>query len=147
MKDELIKKSDGYMPREIAIIFLTNKHSKTASFRRRCFHAMEKVVEPVSRSTRFNVSAPKTGSQRLQARLQKANAAQLHKWAKRTQYRGNRYQDLLFEAQANGEEKLSAMLQQQIAAHDALCQAISAELTSRASRGIGYRKPIKYAGI
>lgn len=135
MKDELIKKSDGYMPREIAIIFLTNKHSKTASFRRRCFHAMEKVVEPVSRSTRFNVSAPKTGSQRLQARLAKASAAQLHKWHRRTLRRGNNLLDMRdkvsFTSDNAEAEKLVEALNQRINMHDALCEAIQTELSRR----------------
>lgn len=157
MRDALTQKSDGFMPRSIAITLLTSNQSKTAAFRRRCFRATEKVCEPKSRSTALNVSAPKTGAQRLQARLSKASAAQLHKWAKRTLARGERYQDLLFETQAKlmnvqpedvpELERVEKLLTQQIVAHDGLCEAISAELTTRAARGKGYRKPIKRSKI
>lgn len=137
----------GFMPRSIAITLLTSKYSKTNGFRKRCFHAMERVVEPVSRSTRLNVNAPKTGEQRLQARLVKSTAAQLHKWAKRTVRRGNRYQDFLSDAQTTGEKQPADLLQQQIAAQDALGEAIQNELTARSTRGIGYREPInKWSG-
>lgn len=132
----------GFMPRSIAITLLTSNQSKTASFRKRCRRAMERVSEPVSRSTALNVSAPKTGAQRLQAHLSKASVKQLVKWAKRTLVRGNRYQDLLAEIEDNApfesdqaqHEAQLDLLHQQIAAHDALCEAINAELTSRATR-------------
>lgn len=142
----------GFMPREIAIIFLTSKPSKTNGFRKRCFRAMGRVCEPLSRSTALPVSAAKTGAQRLQARLSKATAAQLHKWAKRPLRRGNRYSDqrddVLFEDGIADEEKKKIMdlLDKQVAAHDALCEAIQNELTARSTRGIGYAKPIKWSG-
>lgn len=154
MRETLTQKSDGFMPRSIAITLLTSNQSKTNSFRKRCFRAMARVCEPVSRSTQLDISAPKTGEQKLQARLNKANAAQLHKWAKRTLARGNRYQDLLLDTQEKltdaPAEDMNTLwaaekaLLQQIAAHDGLCEAINAELALRATRGIGYRKPIKF---
>lgn len=121
----------GFMPRSIAITLLTSKQSKTNGFRKRCFRAMECVCEPLSRSTALPVSAAKTGAQRLQARLTKATAAQLHKWGKRTLRRGNRYQDFLSDALATGEKQPADLLQQQIAAHDGLCEAINTELKGR----------------
>lgn len=101
---------------------------------------MERVCEPLSRSTALPVSAAKTGAQRLQARLSKATAVQLHKWAKRTLRRGNRLTDIRDETE---DEKLVELAGGQIAAHDALGEAIIAELTLRATLGIGYRKPVK----
>lgn len=140
----------GFMPREIAVLFLTSKHSKTNGFRKRCFRALERVCEPVSRSTTLPINAPKTGAQRLQARLAKATAAQLHRWHTRTLRRGNRYQDqrdnVFFDVGSDAAEKdkITDLLDKQIAAHDALCEAINAELTARATRGIGYRKPVRF---
>lgn len=144
----------GFMPREVAVIFLTSKHSKTAGFRKRCFRAMERVCEPKSRSTTLSVSAPKTGAQRLQARLVKATAEQLHRWAKRTLTRGNRYEDLRFETQRDLEtapaEEMETLwaaektLTQQIVAHNGLIDAINAELTARSTRGVGYRQPVRF---
>lgn len=152
----MTQKSDGFMPREIAVTLLTSSQSKTASFRKRCYRAMEREVEPTSRSTRFTTNVPKTGSQKLQARLAKANAKQLLTWQKRTLRRGEKYQDLLFETQAkltdavaedmNGLWATEEALLKQIAAHDALSEAIQNELTKRSARGIGYREPIKWTG-
>lgn len=138
------------MPREVAITLLTSNYSKTNGFRKRCLRATERVCEPVSRSTPLNISAPKTGEQRLDARLKKSTAAQLQKWAKRTLARGNRYMDqkdnVFFEVGISDDEKqkIEALLNQQISAHDRLCEAINAELTSRSARGKGYRKPVKF---
>lgn len=140
------------MPREIAITFLTSKYSKTNGFRKRCFRAMERVCEPVSRSTALPISAPKTGAQRLQARLSKANAKQLLTWHKRTLARGNNLLDVRDKVaftshNPEGDGEVAGMLEllsKQIAAHDALCEAINAELTLRSTRGIGYRKPEKF---
>lgn len=142
----------GFMPRPVAVALLTSNQSKTNSFRKRLIRATERVVEPVSRSTALNISAPKTGSQKLQSRLSKANAKQLLTWQKRTLARGERYQDLLFEAQAkmmNGKvedvpelERVEKLLTQQIAAHDALSEAIHNELTTRSARGKGYKGKI-----
>lgn len=147
----------GFMPRNVAIALLTSNQSKTNGFRKRCFRAMERIVEPVSRSTALNVSAPKIGAQRLQARLAKATAAQLHRWHKRTLLRGERYQDRLFETQAKlmnvqpeyvlALERAERLLTQQIQAHDGLCQAIIDELTNRAARGKGYKQPVRYRKI
>lgn len=143
----------GFMPRNVAIALLTSNQSKTNGFRKRCFRAMERVCTPLSRSTALPVSALKTGAQRLQARLVKASAAQLHRWHKRTLRRGNRLQDqrdnVFFEVGINDEEKekIDTMLQQQTASHDGLCQAIIDQLTNRAARGKGYKKPLKYRKI
>jgi hypothetical protein len=144
--------STGFMPKNVAIALLTSGQAMTNPFRKRCLHATERVCEPVSRSTALPVSAPKTGSQRLQARLKKATAAQLHKWAKRTLARGNRYRDqhddVLFEMTPDPEkEQILELLGKQIAAHDALCEAIQTELTSRSTRGIGYKKPVKFKNL
>lgn len=146
----------GFMPRPVAVALLTSNQSKTNSFRKRLIRATERVVEPVSRSTALNISAPKTGSQKLQSRLSKANAKQLLTWQKRTLRRGEKYQDLLFETQAkltdavaedmNGLWATEEALLKQIAAHDALSEAIQNELTKRSARGIGYREPIKWTG-
>lgn len=142
----------GFMPRGVAITLLASNYSKTNSFRKRCLRATERVCEPVSRSTQLDISAPRTGEQRLNARLKKATAAQLNRWAKRTLARGNRYQDMLAEVedrapleadQAQHEAHLG-LLHQQISAHDRLGDAINLELTDRAGRGKGYRKPVKF---
>lgn len=140
----------GFMPRSIAITLLTSRQSKTNGFKKRCFRAMERVCEPKSRSTALPVSAPKTGAQRLQQRLAKATAAQLHRWAKRTLARGNRYQDqrdnVFFEVGIDAEEKekLTDLLDKQIVAHNGLIDAINAELTARSTRGVGYRQPVRF---
>lgn len=143
MKDALTQKSVGYMPREIAVTLLTSPQSKTAGFRKRCYRAMERVVEPVSRSTRFNISAPKTGAQRLAARLKRATAAQLHKWHRRALRRGNNLMDIRDKVAFNshnpeGDSEVATMLERlskQIAAHDSFCEAITAELDFRRQRG------------
>lgn len=149
--------NSGFMPRNVAIALLTSNQSKTNGFRKRLFRAMEKVCEPLSRSTALPVSAPKIGAQRLQARLVKASAAQLHRWHKRTLRRGERYQDRLFETQAKlmnvkpedvpALERVERLLTQQIQAHDGLCEAIANELTNRSARGKGYQERFRYRKI
>lgn len=126
------------IPPEVATALLLSGQSMTARFRKVCQMARQRVVEPVSRSTALNVSAPKIGAQRLQARLAKASAAQLHRWHKRTLRRGNRYQDLYSDIDLHADPSKDAQvkwIEQQMAAHDGLCQAIIDELTSRATRG------------
>lgn len=141
------------MPAEVATTLLLSGQSMTRRFRKICQMARQRIVEPVSCSTALNVSAPKTGQQRLQARLSKANVKQLLTWQTRTLRRGNRLQDArdnaFFELWSDEVEKEKAlsMLSQQIAMHDALCEAINAELTMRSARGIGYRKPIKRSKV
>lgn len=112
---------------------------------------MECIVEPISRSTRLNISAPKTGEQRLQARLSKANAKQLLTWHKRTLRRGNNLLDMRdkvsFTNDSEESRKLVEVLSQRIDMHDALCEAIQAELDKRRQRGVGYRKLIKFEKI
>lgn len=134
----------GFMPRSIAITLLTSSQSKTNGFRKRCFRAMEKICVPLSRSTALPVSAPKTGQQRLQSRLAKASAAQLHRWWLRTVRRGNRFQDLYSDIDLHADPSKDAQvkwIEQQIVSHDALCETINTELTNRAARGKGYQKP------
>lgn len=141
----------GFMPREIAVTLLTSPQSKTNGFKKRCFRALEKVCEPQSRSTQLNVSAAKTGEQRLQSRLTKANAKQLFTWHKRTLRRANNLLDMRdkIEFTNDNEEsrKLVEVLSQRISAYDRLCEAINAEVTARSTRGKGYRKPIKFEKI
>lgn len=150
MKTQIQTSNTGFMPRAVAITLLTSRFSKTNGFRKRCLRATERVCEPLNRSGDAHFSAPKTGEQRLDARLKKATAAQLNRWSKRTLARGNRYQDqkdnVFFEVGISDDEKqkIAALLDRQISAHDRLCEAINAELTSRSARGKGYRKPVKF---
>lgn len=112
--------------------------------------ARQRIAEPISRSTALNVSAPKIGAQRLQARLAKASAAQLCRWHNRTLRRANRLQDTRDAVAATshnpeGDLQVAAALEtlsKRIAAHDGLCEAINTELTNRAARGKGYQKPL-----
>lgn len=144
MKTEMTADQDQ-MPKEVAIALLTSNQKMTASFRRTCLRATERVCEPVSRSTRLNISAPATPMQRFERKLRKANAKQLTTWARRATRRGERLQDLLFENQqelttcaegdVSGLNALIAALEQRIGQIDAIGQAINLELTSRASRG------------
>lgn len=123
------------MPAEVATALLLSGQSMSNRFRKVCNTAREQIVEPVSRSTRLNVSAPATPLQKFERKLRKANAKQLTTWMRRATRKGDRLQDLLFDTQASGNEKLAAVLQQRIEQIDGIAQAINSELTSRASRG------------
>lgn len=139
------------MPSEVATALLLSSQSMTNRFKKVCQAARQRIVEPVSRSTALPISAPKTGEQRLGARLKKATAAQLQKWSKRTLARGNRLMDardkISFTNDSDEAKALVELLGQQISAHDRLGEALHLELTSRATRGIGYKKPIKFEKI
>lgn len=124
------------MPREVALALLTSGQSMPGSFRRTCLRATERIVEPVSRSTTLNISAPKTPRQRFERKLSKSNAKQLNTWLRRATRRGERLQDRrdiigLSELEL---DKAVAVFDRQIAEIDTISQAITSELTSRQSR-------------
>lgn len=124
------------MPRETAMALLTSGQRMTASFRRTCLRATERIVEPVSRSTRMNVSAPATPMQKFERKLRNANAKQLTTWARRATRKGEKLQDLLFESQIAVDSKPTLeMLERSIAEIDTISQAIKSELDNRSTRG------------
>lgn len=123
------------MPAEVATALLLSGQSMSNRFRKVCNTAREQIVEPVSRSTRLNVSAPATPLQKFERKLRKANAKQLTTWMRRATRKGDRLQDLLFDTQASGNEKLAGLLQQQIEQVDAISQSIKSELDTRSTRG------------
>lgn len=124
------------MPKEVATALLLSGQSMSNRFRKVCNTARERIVEPVSRSTILNVSAPATPLQKFERKLSKANVKQLTTWLRRAARKGNRLQDLLFDAQTEGAKNgVISVLEQRIAQMDAIGQAIQAELDKRQSRG------------
>lgn len=133
------------MPKEVATALPLSGQSTSNRFRKVCKTARERVCEPVSRSTRLNVSAPATPLQKFERKLRNANAKQLTTWARRASRKGERLQDILFHAQQNLYgcpermrevlERTVEAIERQIDEIDVIAQAINSELTNRSARG------------
>lgn len=131
------------MPAEVATALLLSGQSMSNRFRKVCNTARERIAEPVSRSTRLNVSAPATPLQKFERKLRKANAKQLTTWLRRATRRGNLLQDTRDEVafdtrNSERESKTVALLElltKQIGQMDAIAESIKNELEYRQSRG------------
>lgn len=124
------------MPKEVATALLLSGQSTSNRFRKVCNTARERVCEPVSRSTALNVSAPTTPLQKFERKLRNANAKQLATWLRRATRKGERLQDILFDAQDAGDSKPTVeMLERSIGQIDGIAQSINSELDNRSKRG------------